>query len=935
MGALVGRQGEVVVLARAVEGLGAGRGGVLEVVGDPGIGKTGLLNVLARVAGERGAVVLRARADAEGGKPYQVFRDAWEATGPAGPGGPVWDAGSERELARSLRTWWAGAVVVLDDFHHCDPASARLAERLIGEPGPRPYLLVLAHRPRQTPPALLAALDDARQAGTLVSVEPGPLDAAAVAAVIADAGGPSDGSTEAEALRAAARGNPRILRILLAAGPRNATADAAVGPLLRAAAPLLAELDALPEDARDVIAAAAVLREPFRLGDLAQVTGHTVDRTAVALAELARVDLVRPGGPAGELVFRHPVLGRLVHHRTGPGRRLEAHRRALALLEARGAGAAARARHAEHTLLAGEDPSAAVAVLIEGAAEAFAERPATAARWLRVALESAPGDGPGTESRIALALDRCRALTAAGRLGQARALGHEVLRTPGGLPERLRVAALAVCAGVERLLGRYEEAEAMARTVVDRLPRPLPSPLPAETAELVFEYGLLHAVRGTAAEVRGLVHEASAGTEGHADGRTALRVLAAFCDSYVGDFAQAGPEVVRCGELVDARPDTVAGRAPDVLALLGCAELYLERFADARRHLRRGLSAGSGGAHKHLAVNQLLGLSQLDQWAGRLDLAQRHARRAEGLAGELGAPDAVGLAMAMRASAMLWALPRRRTPEALSLAEAGLRHTVPGTGWWAGAALGLLAVARLVGGDPADCLRTLLEGGGEDLERLQPPSRPSLFALMTTAATLCGDLGLARRSALAADAAAAGLGRPAFQQAHADRAGAALAFAEGNQVRSTELALGAAETFRSLRMPVPYAWTVLAAAPSLALVHGPAAALGTLDRALAQAQACGALRLCEDGARVRAALAAGAPGAPAAAGPFDALSGREREVAELAAAGLASRRIAERLVLSPRTVEAHLGSVYRKLGVSSRLALSRLVRHSANLDDPA
>ena len=45
---------------------------------------------------------------------------------------------------------------------------------------------------------------------------------------------------------------------------------------------------------------------------------------------------------------------------------------------------------------------------------------------------------------------------------------------------------------------------------------------------------------------------------------------------------------------------------------------------------------------------------------------------------------------------------------------------------------------------------------------------------------------------------------------------------------------------------------------------------------------------------------------------------REREVASLAAGGLSNRDIAERLVISARTVEHHLEHVYRKLGVSDR-----------------
>lgn len=54
----------------------------------------------------------------------------------------------------------------------------------------------------------------------------------------------------------------------------------------------------------------------------------------------------------------------------------------------------------------------------------------------------------------------------------------------------------------------------------------------------------------------------------------------------------------------------------------------------------------------------------------------------------------------------------------------------------------------------------------------------------------------------------------------------------------------------------------------------------------------------------------------------DRLSGREREIAELAARGMTNRDIAEELVVSERTVESHLYRVFAKLGVSARGELS-------------
>jgi DNA-binding NarL/FixJ family response regulator len=63
----------------------------------------------------------------------------------------------------------------------------------------------------------------------------------------------------------------------------------------------------------------------------------------------------------------------------------------------------------------------------------------------------------------------------------------------------------------------------------------------------------------------------------------------------------------------------------------------------------------------------------------------------------------------------------------------------------------------------------------------------------------------------------------------------------------------------------------------------------------------------------------------AAAGP---LTAREREIAELVAAGRTNREVAEQLVLSTRTIEAHLRNIYGKLGVRSRVELARAARRA-------
>lgn len=98
------------------------------------------------------------------------------------------------------------------------------------------------------------------------------------------------------------------------------------------------------------------------------------------------------------------------------------------------------------------------------------------------------------------------------------------------------------------------------------------------------------------------------------------------------------------------------------------------------------------------------------------------------------------------------------------------------------------------------------------------------------------------------------------------------------------------------------------------------------DRLLSALETFDELEAHCDAARVRVLLKAYAIAFPPASrggrkAYGDELSPREAEVAELVRMGRKNREIAEALVLSPRTVEAHVASVLRKLGLESRQAL--------------
>ena len=202
---LVGRAEQLGTLDDLLAAADGGRPLAVEVVGEPGIGKTRLLSELVDRADAAGHLVLSgAASELERDLPFGVFVDALDeylrgleprrldaldddvrnglanvfpslaelatAEGTAFRHERHRSHRAVRELFERL-TGISPLVLVLDDVHWADPASIDLLGALLRRPPDAAVLLVLALRPQQAPERLSMALEPARRAGTLTQVE--------------------------------------------------------------------------------------------------------------------------------------------------------------------------------------------------------------------------------------------------------------------------------------------------------------------------------------------------------------------------------------------------------------------------------------------------------------------------------------------------------------------------------------------------------------------------------------------------------------------------------------------------------------------------------------------------------------------------------------------------------------------------------------------
>ncbi|MEV7340291.1 AAA family ATPase [Streptomyces sp. NPDC093544] len=948
----VGRAAELGRLDSLLEHSEGGAPTVVDVTGEAGIGKSRFLVELSTRARRKGLTVLRGRAtEYERHSPFRPFVAAFAdldrrtrrtfpvlAELPAVLRGGADESGGRDRLglyqatAEMLgRLGTAGLVMTLDDLHWADPASLELLDHLVRHPIPAPLLLVVARRERQAPTVLATALARGVDTGAVLQVPLGPLvEHECVEELARDLPRP-----RAAELYAASEGNPLYFLALLQSHREARTAGrfsprgpkslpAGLGTLL------LDELSPLSTLERRTVEAAAVLGDHTTPAMISALTGADSPDVIQALRRVMRRDLVRPGAGGRHLTLRHPLIRALVHEGIDPWQREEFHRRAAAELARAGASVVERAHHLEQSVTRW-DPQA-VAVLIEAAERTTATAPATAAHWLGVVLRLLPETPEHHAKRRELLLSRARALGVSGALNESRDLLHQLIDMPAPYDDAVRPYAVTFCALMERQLGRYPEASALLRRELARSPGPSPSQRLGIELELVS--GALSASRF--AEARAGVAEAIAAARSLGDeiGELHALALAAMGEAYEGDMAAARRFAEPAAGLADALTDNDLAGMCESLSTLGWTEVFLENYSDAERHADRGLGLARRTGRLYLLPQLLLCKAQVHLSTCRVTSALELADEAEPIARGLGSGELLAFTLAFRSQILLQARPPGDRC-ALAAAEEAVAAAGTNDSWWASLAWCMIGYAALSTGDPHRASEALLHaGGGSDLRRLQPSARPNFLELLSTAALTTGDVEEAELWAEQAHKEAGQLGLPT-QSGAALRSFARIAAHRGNTAEAARMFEEAAADSARSGAALREAQSLLLGAPLMKAIGGGTRAAAMWRRGSRLASAGGAQLLAGLAEQVRPLVFGSMPGPSEPAHGLAALTPREREIAELVAAGLTSQAIATRLYLSPRTVESHVGRVYRKTGVSSRAALASLVARSGTVGGAA
>jgi DNA-binding NarL/FixJ family response regulator len=960
----VGRRAELETIQRMLGEVEAGSSRrVVVVVGEPGIGKTRLLEELGLLASAGDSLFLAGRAaefereapfapfvDALGGRLADPERSPLEGLSAeqrselgsvfptlARGDEPARGTGVERfRLHRAVRALVGGLavrrplVLVLDDLQWADEASIELIAHLLRRAPEGRVLLALAYRPGQAPRSLASTVAQAERDGVAERIELGPLSTDEADELL---GAGLDAALR-RSLAGEGGGNPFYLEQLARAARAAAGSTTDGGRSSgRIPGPVMAviedEVATLSEEARDLLRAASVVGDPFELDLAVAVAGLGESETVAGADELVARDLARATEVPGRFAFRHPIVRAAVHESAGAGWRCAAHDRAARALAERGASATARAHHVEQVGVRGDEE--AIALLTDAGAQTAARAPATAAHWYRAALRLVPSSADPSR-RLGVLVPLAVALFSTGRMGESRdALGEALALIPAELA-RERAEVLFHIAATDHLLGHRARARDLLEGELAR------GTDPHAVVLLRVQLSVDHWMGREWDQMRDsamVAREAARAAPDRGLEAMALAMLG-LAEHFAGDLADASGHVEKAEELLAGLPDSELAARISTFSWLGYANYGLERFERAIAQQERGLAIARATGRDYLLTTLVAGIGASEIRLGRVAEAAEHADVALEAATLLG--DRVMLTLALILQAEV-ALAQGR----LELAEQAARHGVElarrtPDAFFAPLQHAFYGLVRTKVGDPAGAIDESIEHvGGEELLRLAPSYRIPFYLELTLGAIELGRLDAAERWVEHAERLARELGT-AGRAGLAGYARAALTLAHGDAAHAAELAAGAARRLRSSPQPIHAARAETFAGRAFAAAGERAPAVEALERAHGELERCGAVRYRDqvdrELRRLGHRIASG--GHPKADGSGDAratgitaLSRRERQVAELAAAGLSNPQIAERLYLSVKTVESHMSRAFRKLGVSSRGAVARALEPPA------
>ena len=931
---LLGRETELASVDRAVEEARAGGARALGMFGEAGIGKSALLDAVRERAQAAGMLVLEGRAaEYERTVPFGLVVDALddhvatlhprrvESVGPdlaavlpaaaaarSGEGEPDGAAAGAAERFRYHRAVRAllellgrerPVALLLDDLHWADDASVELVLHLLRRPPRAPHLLAFALRPQEPAPRLLAA---ARSAAGWEHLTPGPLGDTAAHALVA---GLADAGLRERVVREAG-GNPLFLEEL-----RRVARDPgeALPATLMAAVQL--EIGMLGPEARALIEGAAVAGDPFDPELAAAAAGVDPAVTGVPLDRLVAADLVRATGDGRAFAFRHPLVRRAVYDAAPPAWRLAAHERASVALAERGAGPAARAHHVERSARQGD--LAAVELLTAAGFAAADTAPAVAARRFAAALRLLPHDAP--ERRAALLGPLALAQGAAGRLVEARDTLDEVLRLlPPDDSSPQRVGLIAAAATIDGMLGRGEEMQRRLRAAAATTP-------PAARAVLEVTLGFAAYGRVDFAAMRD--HCARARELARPDEptiRAAAEAMGGLATLLLGE-PDAGRALIDAGiERLAALDDAALAARIDDAWLVAVALLLSERPQEGLRPLGRAIGVARS-TRQDRVVPMLLSLrSMMHQHRLALGEAMEDAEAASEAARLLGTD--AQLHQALMVETGIRHLRGERT-EARRIADEATeiaRRVEPTTQT---ATTLANCAAQWVDDDPERCIREMVAGGGPLLERVDLSWSTWLLGVLVRAAIELGRTDDAERWTARIEERAALTGMPGAA-ARAATARARVLLDAGEAAAAAEMAGAAADRAeaRGLRLDALVARHL--AGQALAASGDRQGAVALLQRVAADAARGEVGRYVEATSRDLRRLGSrvSAAGRRAAGARDEALTPRERDIADLVAQGRSNKQVAAALFLSEKTIEHNLSRIYAKLGVRSRVELA-------------